>query len=216
MKTIRLLTTEKFAVIHEESEVETDDVILSTDKFAVRAIVLDHGTPCLGFHISEPQKQSLNVDRMKALQLPPGPWAAAVKDPARPDSDVVYVNDATFRLGDLRTELLTVSRGDSLGYLTDFRVDDLKTRRRLVKMFRGTQTLICENNYRDQEQENARNTFHLTSSEVGQLAADINPEALVVFHVSDRYENAQLQEQLDQIRQWFPGAAFPATWGPFI
>jgi ribonuclease BN (tRNA processing enzyme) len=40
----------------------------------------------------------------------------------------------------------------------------------------------------------------------------VQPERLVLFHLSDRYTPADWQEQLAEIRRVFPGAMFPQEW----
>ena len=216
LKTIRLLTTEKFANIHEEPTRQTDGLIMETDAFRVQAICLDHGVPSIGYLISEPDKLSINKDTMLAMNLKNGPWAGRLKNPEHSDDEIIPIDDQSYRLGQLRQDLIHRVSGDSLGYLTDFRVDDAETRMELVEMFRGVNTLICENNFRDQELDKAKASHHLTSSEVGRLANDIGPNHLVLFHVSDRYVAPEFREQLEQVRVHFADARFPEHWAQEI
>lgn len=214
LRTIRLLTTEKFAVAHEEPPRTIDQagVIYRCDDFQVQAIVLDHGVPSIGYLIREFDKQVIDKTEMQKRNLPPGPWAKDVKDLALPDDQEVHISDQGYELGTLRAALLKVEAGSSLGYLTDFRLDDPKVRQRLVHMFSEVKTLICENNYRNAELDRAQAHYHLTSDEVGGLAQDIGPEDLVLFHVSDRYVSRELCEQLQEVQAHFPQARFPDSW----
>lgn len=52
----------------------------------------------------------------------------------------------------------------------------------------------------------------MTSSDVGALAARLDPERLVVFHITDLYDVAGWRELLGEVRARFPRAWFPAEW----
>jgi ribonuclease BN (tRNA processing enzyme) len=52
----------------------------------------------------------------------------------------------------------------------------------------------------------------MTSAEVAGLASRVKPQKLVLFHLSDRYAQAEWQEQLAEVRAGFPGACFPESW----
>ncbi|MFW6171445.1 MAG: MBL fold metallo-hydrolase, partial [Planctomycetota bacterium] len=76
----------------------------------------------------------------------------------------------------------------------------------------GCKTIICENNCRDEDAELARRSYPTTSSDVGRLAAGVQPETLVLFHVSDQYTETEWREQLDQVREQFGFVEFPPQW----
>ncbi len=212
LQTIRLLTTEKFAIAHEEPVRETSSLVYETPAFKVHALVLDHNVESIGYLIEESDKLSIDKQQMITRDLPAGKWAAKLKSADMSDDETVLINGQPHELGQLRSDLLKTQPGASLGYLTDFRIDDNQVRNRLIELFRGVGTLICENNYRDQDLEKARKNFHLTSTEVGKLALEIMPDHLVLFHVSDRYTKIELTEQLEEVRHWFPAANFPDAW----
>ena len=97
------------------------------------------------------------------------------------------------------------------GYLTDFRLD-AASEERLVAMLDGCTTIVCENNFRNAEQESAVRTFHMVSADVGRLAARVKPDKLILFHLSDRYTQAEWQEQLDEVRTLLVETYFPESW----
>jgi len=73
-------------------------------------------------------------------------------------------------------------------------------------MLAGCQTIVCENNFRDQDRELAHRWFHMTSAEVAGLASRVQSQKLVLFHLSDRYTLAEWQKQLTEVRAGFPAA----------
>jgi len=111
-----------------------------------------------------------------------------------------------------RGGLLVYHPGDSLAYLTDFCLDSQQAEDELVEFLHGCRTVIWENNFRDSDVELARNSRHMVSADVGRLAARVQPEALVLFHVSDRYGEEEWREQLAEVRRQFDRAVFPNQW----
>lgn len=199
---------EERQVRHEDFE----DVIYRTKAFDVLACPLQHGTVSLGYVVRERDRQNIDLDALAKLGFKPGPWLQSVKDPARPESEMIETPIGKKALGELRSRLLVTQRGDSIAYLTDFLLEDEETEERLLEMLDGCRTLVCENNYADADQELARKNFHMTSSDVGRLAARVQPQQLVLFHLSDRYTPAEWREQLREVREHFPQADFPEAW----
>ena len=116
----------------------------------------------------------------------------------RDDDDEIEIDGVVYRVGQLRDELVTTANGDSLAYLTDF--------------LQGCQTIVCENNYRDEDEELARKNYHMTSSDVARIANQVHPRRLLLFHLSDRYTREQWREQLEDVRRQFPETYMPENW----
>ena len=125
----------------------------------------------------------------------------------------VSVGRSEYRIGELRSRLLTTSPGDSIAYLTDFFLETTAAEDCLVQFLSGCRTIVCENNYRDSDADLARKNYHMTSSDVARLAQRVQPDKLILFHVSDRYSQQEWQTQLREVREQFAHAAFPEEWG---
>ncbi|MCC9608460.1 MBL fold metallo-hydrolase [Blastopirellula sp. JC732] len=213
----RLITTgyktcEGFRIERLIGSEDFDGVIYRTETFEVAAMPLPHGTVSMGYVVRELPRQNVDLSVLKELGLKPGAWLKAVKDEARPDAEIIDTTIGPKSLGELRSKLLVTHSGESIAYLTDFWLDSEETEDRLLKMLAGCRVMVCENNYADAELELARKNYHMTSSEVGRLAAKVQPEELIVFHVSDRYTPPELLAQLSEVQQHFPKATFPAAW----
>jgi ribonuclease Z len=102
--------------------------------------------------------------------------------------------------------------GESIAYLTDFCLENGQDEDELVSYLAGCKVLVCENNFRDVDSELAQKSYHMTSTDVGRLAARVQPENLVLFHVSDRYTADEWKEQLEEVRKHFADAIFPEKW----
>ncbi|MHB9133615.1 MAG: MBL fold metallo-hydrolase [Armatimonadota bacterium] len=185
--------------------------LLETEAFTVEAITLAHGVPTLGYLVREKPRLNVDIPRLEALGLPPGPWLKAVKS-EQPDETSVAVDGAAFTLGELRAALLTEQPGDSVAYLTDFLLDDAACDQ-LVPFLAGCRTLVCESAYLREDLELAQRNAHLTAPQAAALAARAGVEKLVLIHLSDRYPPARWPEYLAEARAVFPNTHFPAGWG---
>lgn len=215
----RLVTTgyktcEGFRVERPLGSTDFTGVIYRTETFEVAAMPLPHGTVSMGYVVRELPRRNVDMDALSGLGLSPGRWLQAVKDESRAEDEMVETPIGSRSLGELRSQLLVTHPGDSIAYLTDFWIDSKETEKRLLEMLAGCRVMVCENNYADAELELARKNYHMTSSEVGQLAAKVGPDELIVFHVSDRYLPEELLDQLKEVQQHFPAAKFPPTWFP--
>jgi len=211
----RFLAAEGFETAHAFQEsAAIGDVVYRGACFTVGSHTLDHGTPCLAYTVREDDRQNVDTDVLRKLGLWPGPWLKVVKDVAGVSEETpINIAGRDYTVGDLRKRLLINSPGDSIAYLTDFFLATEADEDRLVRFLSGCQRLVCENNYRDADADLARKNYHMTSSDVGRLADRVGPAQLVVFHVSDRYDTQQWQEQLAEVRKRFDQAEFPREWG---
>ncbi|MEQ8785052.1 MAG: MBL fold metallo-hydrolase [Pirellulaceae bacterium] len=212
LRTSRYLAPEGFAVEHRFSEAPFDGVVYANDAFRVEARVMHHGVPCLAYLVREADRSNVDSASLTRAGLPEGPWLQRLKDRLVPDEAEIEISGAMHLVGELRKQLLTRQAGDSLAYLTDFRVRNEQEEDELVDFLEGCGVLICEDTFRDDDLDLARQSHHLTSSDVGRLASRVAPEQLIVFHVSDRYTEAELRGQLAQVRRRFERAAFPPHW----
>lgn len=184
------------------------------DCFTVRSYTLNHGTSCLAYTVREDDHQNVDTVVLGELGLQPEPWLKAVKDVDGVNEETpIDIAEEDYTVGALRRRLVISSPGDSIACVTDFFLPTEADEDRLVRFLTGCQTLVCENNYRDDDADLARKNYHMTSSDVARLADRVGPARFVLFHVSDRYDAQEWQEQLAEVRGQFDRADFPQEWG---
>ena len=211
--TVRLHSSEGFAVRHPAVNPDQHGSIYSGACFRVDSLALDHGTISCGYHVRENDHINVATERLLERRLRPGPWIQSLKDRANiPDEAHIDVQGTPYPAGELREQLLDTTRGDSIAYLTDFHLNGRSDEDRLVRFLGGCKIIVCENNYRNAEAELAARHHHSTSAEVAAFAARVDPEKLILFHLSDRYTEADWREQLAEVRSIFPRAEFPRGW----
>jgi len=211
--TVRLLSSEGFATRHELEAEPYRGATYSGDCFVVDAFALDHGTTSMGYIVRENVQRNVATDVLSELGMHPGPWLQYLKDERNTkDEDDIDVHGKSYKAGFLREEILEETPGDSISYLTDFRLEDSREEDRLVQYLKRCKVMVCENNYRNAEAELAAKHHHLTSREVANLADRVAPEKLILFHLSDRYTTEDWRAQLAEVRGIFPRAEFPNGW----
>jgi ribonuclease Z len=213
LRSVRLRSDDGFANREHLACLPRQGPIYCEDQFAVSAVQLDHGTPSMGYLLREADRTNVAAGRLAELDLKEGSWIKQLKDlQGVSDEAPIVVGGRSYRAGELRALLLDTCHGDSIAYLTDFRLGAGEEEDHVVRFLEGCRTLVCENNYRDLEVELATNYHHMNSREVARLAGRVRPDRLVLFHLSDRYTADEWQQQLEEVRGIFASAEFPAGW----
>lgn len=171
--------------------------VLQEPALSIKATALNHRIPSLAFAIEEPFHININKVRLHEAGLPVGSWLKEVKRliwEGQPDS---YRWDATlyfehrqetrsFRLGDMKKQFVTISRGQKIAYVVDCRYDT-ENERKIIALCQHADTLFCEAPFLEQDSEKAANRYHLTAHQAGLLAGKAQVQQLEVFHFSPRY-----------------------------
>ncbi len=189
----------------------SDGTVFTSANVSVKMIELDHGCVSAGYLVREPDRMNIDTLRMQNMGLQPGPWLKDLKSPDVNLDEAILIGDQNYTLGQLRESLVAHTKGESLAYLTDFRPTGTEMER-LVDFIRDVDIVICENNYRDEDIELAIKNYHLTSTEVGKIAAAANVGKLILFHLSDRYQRDDWAAQLMEVKEIFPETYWPEHW----
>lgn len=195
----RFACPEGFRRLDDPAPHPFDGMILEEPQFCVRAVHLDHRIPCLAFALEEPVH--LNVDKaaLETHGLPVGPWLIDLKRAVRagaPDDHPIRIVSTeggrrvgrVLPLGVLRRDVVRVSPGQKLAYVTDA-VNSPENAEKIVKLAWGADVFYCEAVYPDRDQDRATSRFHLTAGQAGRLAAEAQARRLVVFHFSPKYRD---------------------------
>lgn len=213
IRRFRYELSEAFTNQHNAGSVATLDVVLDDDDFTVSAIHLSHHGSCLGYLLREKPSVNIRKERLTELGLRPGPWMKDLK--SKTAAADVNIDGKVYALDALRAELLVETQGQSLAYLTDFLLDE-ETFQCLSTVLADCDVAVCEAQYRHQDLQLAHRNHHTTVRQVAELAAAANIGELVLFHLSDRYTEAEWLEMLDESRESFGRTRFPAGWAKDI
>jgi ribonuclease Z len=166
----------------------------------LRAAVLEHGTPSLGFAVEEAMHLNVWRTRLEERRLPVGPWLAGLKAAVaenRPDDHPVPVfarlSEAAaapvLPLGALR-DLVGITPGQRLAYLTDL-ADTAENRAAAVSLARGADILFIEAPFAAADAGIAADRRHLTTRAAGEIAREAGVRRIEPFHFSPRYEGQE-------------------------
>ncbi|MGD8644064.1 MAG: MBL fold metallo-hydrolase [Chromatiales bacterium] len=186
----------------DEAEVRlSGGVLLREPGFEVRAEILDHEVPCLGFRVDEHRHVNIWKDRLEARGLRVGPWLRELKSAVlegRPDSMALRASwkdgDRTIEreltLGELRRDVLHVTPGQKIAYVVDAGYT-AANRDRIRSLAREVDTFFCEAAFLDEEAERALQRRHLTARQAGALAREAGVKQLVPIHFSPRHSDQE-------------------------
>jgi len=183
-----------------------DGVVASGDGFEVRAGLLAHHGPCLGFAISESAHVNVWKSRLVERGLPVGAWLQALKSAVtqgRPDDwPVDLPGGGQAPLAGLR-DLVTVGEGQKVGYVTDV-ADTPENRAAIVRLADRADLLFIESSFAAADAGQAWARAHLTTRAAGEIARAAGVGRVEPFHFSPRYE-AEEMRMLGEVEAAFRG-----------
>lgn len=181
----------------ERSEHTADGLLLDDPAFRVRGTLLDHRTPSLAFVLEESLHVNIIREQLSAAGLSVGPWLARLKLAVqRGEGDDAAISAVradgsreTIPLVDLRP-VYTVSPGQKIAYVTDA-VYGEENAARIAVLAAGADLLFIEATFPDRDADRARERFHLTARQAGELARRAGARMAVPFHFSPRYQGEE-------------------------
>jgi ribonuclease Z len=172
--------------------VADDGQVATGEGFAVRAALLDHHGPSIGYCVAEPAHMNVWKNRVDARGLAPGPWLQALKQAildGRPDEWPVPTPEGPAPLGELR-ELVSVGPGQKVAYVTDV-ADSPRNRSAIADLARGADLFFLESCFAAADRAQAMERAHLTTTAAGEIARDAGVRRLEPFHFSPRYQGEE-------------------------
>jgi ribonuclease Z len=189
-----------------------DGVLLDDDVCRVRASVLDHQVPCLGFVLEEKPHVNVWKNHLAEMGLPVGPWLRELKRAvARGEADDVPFRvswrgahgwcEREMPLGELRERVVHVVPGQKIGYVTDV-IGNALNCRRIEALVQGADLLFIEAMFLDADAAHATRKFHLTARQAGAIARAANAKVVIPFHISARYAGNE-SRVIDELQRAF-------------
>jgi len=174
-----------------------------SDQAQILAIDLDHGIPSIAYAIKTPLYYEVDTKQLQSYGLSPGPWIGELqrRAKARDFDENLIVGEKTFDTRELAENILIERDIKPLGYVTDivFSLDNLE---RAQSLLSGVTTLYCESHFAAEHAKRARDKKHLTSKQAALIAAYVNAEHLVPFHISNIYHGSE-REVVNEALSYF-------------
>ncbi|MEB3264149.1 MAG: ribonuclease Z [Synechococcus sp.] len=173
-------------------------LLLDDDDLTVRCTPLTHRVPAYAYRVDrKPRPGRFDVEKARALGIPPGPIYAELKAGRR-------VTLADGRVIDGRSLCGPEQPGQSVVYCTDTVFCEAA-----VELARGADLLIHESTFSHGEAELAFARQHSTSTMAAQTALAAGVKQLVLTHLSPRYVAGNPMTPEDLLGE--AQAIFPAT-----
>jgi len=175
----------------------SDCVLLREPRFKVRAAVLDHGIPNLGFALEETVRINVWRDRVEALGLAIGPWLGDLKQAVarnNPDETPIPVDrlepnagsSTALPLGQLKRAVLSIEPGRKIAYIVDVAFTK-ENAEKIIHLAKNAEIVFIEAAFLEADVAHARARQHLTARQAGSLSREAKAKRIVTFHYSPRY-----------------------------
>ena len=184
-----------------------EGLVARVDGLAVRAALLEHHGPCLGYAVAEPAHVNVWANRVEARGLSTGPWLQGLKQAVlegRPGDWPVVLPGGALPLAELR-DLVSVGPGQKLAYVTDV-ADTPANRRAIADLARGADIFFLEACFAAEDEARAKARAHLTTAACGEIGRAAGVRRLEPFHFSPRYEREEAR-LLAEVEAAFSGGS---------
>jgi ribonuclease Z len=206
MRIRRFSSRDRFAPSGASEVRLQNDVLVDREGFRVRAVLLDHGIPCLAFRLEERYHVNILAEKVLQLGLAVGPWLNEFKkalyagqDPDTPFpvplSTAGATSERTMALGELRERIARVTPGQHVVYVADA-APTASNVERIVSFAERADRLFIEAAFLEEHREIAAEKGHLTAALAGRIAGQAGVRKWDVYHHSPRY-----REQAGRIRE---------------
>lgn len=182
-----------------EERADFDGTLVQGDFFSVRAVFLDHGTPCLAFCFEEKIRVNIKKNVLREMGLPTGAWLLELKahvTKGEPDDLPVRAwwrnaeglrEERILPLGVLRQKAVKITPGQKISYVTDALYNETNANR-IIELSAGAEWMFIEAPFLDAEADTAARKYHLTARQAGMLAREAGAKRMVPFHFSPKYK----------------------------
>jgi len=170
-----------------------EGLVFEDEQFRVTAAKLEHRIDSYGFRIEERDTPgALNSGKLAAEGFRPGPHYAALK------------RGETVTMPDGRTIDGSRYLGPRLKGRTVCIFGDTRPCASELELARGADVLVHEATYMHERAENAHKYYHTTATQAATLAAKAGVHALILTHLSSRYQDETVHQLLEEARAIFP------------
>jgi ribonuclease Z len=186
---------DKFLPQEKTAQRAFNSVLHQEAGFRVSTVILDHSLACLAFCIHEQFHVNIVREGLETLGLQTGPWLSWFKQAlySQMDPDSIFEVDIAgrqaqrqFQLGELAEKIALITPGQNISYITDVIYSDTNAQK-IIEFAKDADHLFIEAAFLDKDRAIAKEKYHLTARQAGELAARAGAKQFTVFHFSPRY-----------------------------
>ena len=202
-----------FTSRHRKTIPRDDRVIYQTRHLKVEAEICDHKIPVLIFRLTETRAFLLDRQRLLEENLLPGPWLKDLEKRFYAGNwntgpvEVWKVTNGGYTIETvdnaeaLYRKICRDVSPDSIGYISDVGMTP-ENLGRVCDLMSGVTLLVSECTFLAEDEEKARISSHLCTTDLNRISRLISPSLLLPMHLSKAYigNTQRLYEELDQLR----------------
>ena len=152
-----------------------DSAIIDAGEFKIEAKSMAHGTPTLAYSFIIKEKIRLRKDKLKKLKLPNSPLLKKLQE----GKDIIIKNKK------IKASQVTYKQpGKKITVILDTAMNN-----KAIELAKNSDLVITESTFSEHEAEKAKEYKHLTAKDAATIAKKSNSKALIITHISQRYEH---------------------------
>lgn len=164
------------------------------EDFYLESEGMTHGIPCNAYSFIEKDKLRINKKRLEKTELPQNELIQKLKM----GKDISY-KGKKYKYKDLTFK----EEGKKISFVLDTSFN-----KKIVSFVKNSDILICESSLDSEMENRAKETNHLTSKQVGEIAKKSKSKKLALVHISPRYEK-EPQKILNEAKKIFKNTIMP-------
>lgn len=174
-------------------EFKEPGVIFNDKQFKVIVGKLKHGIPSYGFRIEEADHEgTLDAEKLKELNIPPGPIYAKIKNKEIVELEDGRVIDGKDFVGPKQKGRIITILGDTVEHPNS------------IDLAKNADVLVHEGTFGPKEADLARQYNHSTVTEAAHIAKEASVDKLLLTHFSSRYLYKDMKQLKNEARSIFP------------
>ncbi len=147
--------------------------ILETPDFILESFPMQHNIPTNAYTFTEKEKIRIDKDKIKKLGL-----SGKILGELAKGKDIKHKNKT------IKASSLTYAeKGKKIAFILDTKINE-----NCYKAAEGSDLLICESTYTEEESDLASEYKHLTAKQAAEIAKKSKSKKLFLTHISQRYQ----------------------------
>lgn len=185
-------------------EFEDKGLLMEEGPFKVYVDRLQHGVPSYGFRIEEEDHEgTLDAEKLKELNISPGPIYARIKNKETVTLDDGRVIDGSEFVGPNQKGRIITILGDTVKHPNS------------LSLAKEADVLVHEATFAPGDEGMARQYNHSTSIQAAQIAKEAGVKTLLLNHFSSRYMYRDIQKIIRETRKVFPNTLAMSDFGEY-
>lgn len=158
------------------------------DDFYLEAFPLKHRTPCNAYNFVKKGKTKIDKQKLKDLGVESEPSLKELKKGKN-----IKINGKK-----LKAKEMTYKQEDKkISFVLDTRFD-----KKIISFVKNSDLLVCEATFSSELEDKAKEHYHLTSKQAGEIAKKSDSKKLILTHLSQRYEQ-DTKKILEEVKEVF-------------